>query len=95
MDMTSEKLIRDFKVLTEDAEELIKATAGDIGDTTRKARAKLAGALVVAKETCNQFEHAAMETAHAARSYVRQHPYEVLGAAFGIGLILGILARRR
>lgn len=91
---TPEKLIRDVKVVVEDAEELIKATAGDIADKTREARAKLAGALVVAKETCSKLEETALASAHATNNVVRGHPYETMGVAFGLGLLLGVLLKR-
>ncbi|MCI0538127.1 MAG: DUF883 family protein [Verrucomicrobiales bacterium] len=89
-----EKLLRDARVLLHDAEELIKATAGDIGERTREARAKLAGALVVTRETCNRLEDRLSRRALAANVIVRQRPYEMIGIAFGIGMILGILLDR-
>jgi ElaB/YqjD/DUF883 family membrane-anchored ribosome-binding protein len=92
---SAEKLIRDFKVVLQDAEDLIKATAGDIEDKTREARAKLAGALVVAKETCNKLEETVAAGARATNDIVREHPYESIGIAFGVGLLAGILLKRR
>jgi ElaB/YqjD/DUF883 family membrane-anchored ribosome-binding protein len=90
-----EKLIRDFKVVLQDAEELIKATAGDIEDKTREARAKLAGAMVVAKETCHKLEETVVAGAQATNNIVRGHPYESIGIAFGVGLLAGVLLKRR
>jgi ElaB/YqjD/DUF883 family membrane-anchored ribosome-binding protein len=90
-----EKLIRDFKVVLQDAEELIKATAGDIEDKTREARAKLAGALVVAKDTCSKLEETVLAGAQATNDLVRGHPYESIGLAFAIGLLAGVLVKRR
>ncbi len=91
---TAEKLIRDVKVVMEDAEELIKATAGDIEDKTREARAKLAGALVVAKVTCHRLEEKLLSSAQAADNIVRAHPYESMGLAFGLGLLAGLALKR-
>jgi ElaB/YqjD/DUF883 family membrane-anchored ribosome-binding protein len=95
MQANAEKLIRDMRLVLQDAEELIKATAGDIGEKTREARAKLAGALVVAKETCNQVEETTLSGVQATRTAIRGHPYESVGIAFGIGMAIGILLRRR
>jgi ElaB/YqjD/DUF883 family membrane-anchored ribosome-binding protein len=89
-----EKLLRDVRVVVHDAEDLIKATAGDFGDKTREARAKLAGALVVARETCNTFEDRIVVQARAADHLVRDHPYEAIGIAFALGLLGGILLCR-
>ncbi len=36
-----------------------------------------------------------VERAKAADQVVRSHPYQTIGFAFGLGLLAGILARRR
>jgi ElaB/YqjD/DUF883 family membrane-anchored ribosome-binding protein len=40
-------------------------------------------------------EHKAVERAKAADRVVRDHPYQTIGLAFGLGLLIGILARRK
>jgi ElaB/YqjD/DUF883 family membrane-anchored ribosome-binding protein len=89
-----DKLVRDVRVVLHDAEELIKATAGDIGERTREARAKLAGALVVTRETCNQIEDRLTKRLYAANNMIRERPFKMAGIAFGIGMVLGILLDR-
>ena len=37
----------------------------------------------------------AKEQAKAADGVIRHHPYETIGLAFGLGLVIGILARRK
>ena len=37
----------------------------------------------------------AVERAKAADQVVRGHPYQTIGVAFGLGVLIGILARRR
>jgi ElaB/YqjD/DUF883 family membrane-anchored ribosome-binding protein len=86
-----EKLVRDVRVLLHDAEELLKATAGDIEERTRETRAKLAGALVVTRETCNQLEEQLTKRVHAVNAMIRERPFGVIAAAFGMGMVLGIL----
>ena len=95
MEGSGDKLVRDVRVVVQDAEELIKATAGDIGEKTREARARLAGALVVAKESLNQAEETAAASVRAADTFIRHNPYPSLGIAFCAGLILGALLNRR
>lgn len=90
MDAGSEKLIQDVRTLVRDAEDLIKATAGEIGDRTRDARVRLAGTLAVARETCNRLEERA---AHADR-FVRNRPYQSTAAGFTLGIVVGVLAAR-
>jgi len=95
MEATADKLVRDIRVLVQDAEDLIKATAGDIEEKTREARAKLAGALVVAKETLNRAEKTTAYSAQALEEVVREYPYPALGVAFVLGTVLGALMVRR
>lgn len=40
-------------------------------------------------------EQQAVERAKAADRIVRDHPYQTIGLAFGLGVLIGILARRR
>jgi len=37
----------------------------------------------------------AVERGKAADQMIRDHPYQTVGFAFGLGLLIGILARRR
>ncbi len=40
-------------------------------------------------------EEKAVERAKAADRLVRDHPYQTIGIAFGLGLLIGVLARRK
>jgi ElaB/YqjD/DUF883 family membrane-anchored ribosome-binding protein len=40
-------------------------------------------------------EQKVLEQAKAADSVVRDHPYPIIGAAFGLGLLLGFVVRRK
>jgi ElaB/YqjD/DUF883 family membrane-anchored ribosome-binding protein len=55
----------------------------------------LAAALEVAKETRRRLEERAVASAKATDKLVREYPYQSLGAAFGIGLLIGVLVNRR
>lgn len=90
-----QKLLDDLKVLARDAEELLKATAGDVGEKARDARAHLTESLEGAKETVKQMEDRAAVAARAADRIVRDHPYEFMGVTFGLGLLLGVLINRK
>jgi ElaB/YqjD/DUF883 family membrane-anchored ribosome-binding protein len=59
-----------------------------------KLSAKLENVIEKAKETCQRLQD---QTAAAARSTdktIREHPYPALGVAFGLGLLIGVLAMR-
>lgn len=95
---SADKLVRDVRVVVHDAEELIRATAGDIEEKTRAARARLAGALVVAKDSLSKAEQAANGRLPSSAALVlrfRDHPYQIVGVAFVTGLLLGALMARR
>jgi ElaB/YqjD/DUF883 family membrane-anchored ribosome-binding protein len=94
-----ERVVRDLKTLARDAEGLMKATAGDLGDNVRNARARLGGALESAKATCNKLQGQMIASAEAATrrtdALVREYPYESIGIAFGIGVLIGVLSVRK
>lgn len=94
MQASADKLVRDIRVVVQDAEELIKATSGDIEEKTREARAKLAGALVVAKETLNRAEQTATEGVRRTDAWIRGYPYAALVSAFLAGMVVGVLVTR-
>lgn len=93
--VTREKLVSDLKTVAQDAEELLKATAGDLGEKAKEARARLGVALERAKETCCRVQEKAIAGAKVADKCVREHPYPAIGIAFGLGLFLGLLLKRR
>jgi ElaB/YqjD/DUF883 family membrane-anchored ribosome-binding protein len=47
------------------------------------------------KAIIQRAEEKAVERAKAADRVVRDHPYQTVGLAFGLGLLIGILARRK
>ena len=90
-----EKLMADLKVLTRDAEALMHATAGQAGEKVNELRQRLSAALESAKVTCHRLEEKAIAGAKAADKTIREHPYESIGVAFGVGLLIGVLVGRR
>lgn len=94
-DVTMGKLVQDFKTVVHDAESLLKASAGDLGDKAREARTRLAASLEGAKASFHKVEEKAIEGAKATDKIIREHPYQSIGVAFGIGLLIGVLVTRR
>ena len=96
---TKDKLVADLKVLIGDTEELLKATAGQAGEKIATARERIQASLAVYKEKLVDAEHAMMErTKEAARAtdeYVHDHPWQAVGVAAGVGVLLGMLIARR
>lgn len=97
--VTMGKLAQDLKVVMHDAEVLLKATAGEVGEKAREARVRLAASIESARTGLHHIEEKAMERARAAATatdkVIREHPYESMGVAFGVGLLIGVLVTRR
>lgn len=91
----NERLASDIKLLARDAEELLKATAGEAGEKIKEVRERLSKALETARSTCENLQDQTVETAKAADQTIREHPYESMGVAFGVGVVLGLLFGRR
>lgn len=89
------KLTQDLKTVARDAEELMKATAGEVSEKAKHARERLAAALESAKASCKALQEKAVAGAKATDKVIREHPYPSIGIAFGIGLLIGVLAGRR
>lgn len=94
-DVSREKLKEDIRGLTEDAEALLKATAGDVSEKVKEARSRLAAAIERVKASTTEMEKKAQEAAKVADKVVREHPYESIGVAFVLGLLIGVLVARR
>lgn len=93
--VSREKIKDDLRTLVHDTESMLKATAGDMSDKAKEARTKLQGALARARETCHQLEEKTVAAAKATDRTIRAHPYESLGIAFGVGLLIGVLVSRK
>src|SRR4051812_11429999 len=89
--LARERVMEDLKSLVRDSELLLKATAGDLNEKAKEARARVTAALERAKVTCDSLQVQAAEKTKAvakeADTLIRNHPYESLGVALGVGLI--------
>ena len=90
-----EKLVAELKILSRDAEAVLQATAGQAGEKMSELRSRLSTALDSAKATCHRIEEKAVAGAKVADKAIREHPYESVGVAFGVGLLVGVLVGRR
>jgi ElaB/YqjD/DUF883 family membrane-anchored ribosome-binding protein len=91
----NQRLVADLEALVRDAEELLKATAGTAGEKVGELRARLAAGVESAKAACQGLEERAVAAAKATDRCIRDHPYETIGVAFGLGLLIGVLVGRR
>ena len=98
-EVTKEQLIDDFKVVVADAEALLKATANQGGEKLAEVRAKAEESLRVAKDKMAEAQAALLVRTKAAAKatdvYVHENPWRSVGAAAGVGLVIGLLIGRR
>ncbi len=90
-----EKLVADLRLLSQDAEAVLSATAGQAGEKMTELRGRLAATLDSAKATYRRLEEKTIAGAKIADKTIRDHPYESIGVAFGVGLLIGVLVSRR
>ena len=66
-----------------------------VGDKEKaEVQSRLASTVAKAKEICARLEEQTVSAAKATDKVVREHPYQAIGIAFGIGLLIGVLAAR-
>jgi len=65
------------------------------GEKVSEARKRLAAALESGKQILGRVKDKAVEGAKATDEAVREHPYQALAIAFGVGAIAGYLISRR
>jgi len=59
-----------------------------------EVRAKLEAAIEKAKDACERLEEKTVAAAKATDKAVREHPYQAVGIAFGVGILIGVLVAR-
>jgi ElaB/YqjD/DUF883 family membrane-anchored ribosome-binding protein len=84
-----------LSAVVEDGEDELKATAGQGSERVSELRARLSAALDATKDAAQRLEERTLAAAKATDRCIREHPYETIGVAFGLGLLIGVLAARR
>lgn len=94
-----DRLIEDLKVVVQDAEELLKATAGQTGDKISAVRARAEESLRNARRRLGELEEdvvaRARSAAKATDELVHEKPWQSIAIAAGVAFLLGLLAGRR
>lgn len=102
--MTTQKpdtaqLMEDLRVVVEDAEALLKATAGQAGEKVGQARQRAEESVRQARERLGELEGEvrarARDAARTTDRYVHENPWGAIGIAAGVGFMLGLLSGRR
>ena len=93
------KLMEDLQLVIEDAEELLRMTAKEAGDSAADVRKRVQARMEQAKVELVHLQDAAVAQAkaagQAADAFVHENPWKSVGVAAGLGLVLGLLLGRR
>lgn len=96
---TKHKLVTDIGRVVDDADHLLKkvttstaegweAARTQVGAKLTEARSRLDDARIVVTDN-------ARSMANSTHEYVEDNPWKVAGVALAVGLLIGVLARRR
>ena len=96
---SKEKLMEDLRLVVEDAEELLRATANQAGEGAAAARARIQESLQVVKGRLISAQDTVIErsrqAAKDADQYVHDNPWQAIGVSACVGAIVGMLIARR
>ena len=94
----ADQLVVEFKALMADAEALIQATEGHTDNAIKSIRSKALETIAGAKESLSgiegQLADRAKVAAVSADDFVHRNPWEAVGVAAGLGLLIGLFIRR-
>jgi ElaB/YqjD/DUF883 family membrane-anchored ribosome-binding protein len=97
--LNTDKLVDDLRVVMRDAEALLRATSAQTGEKIQEVRARAEESLKQARTRLAALEEEAYQrardAAHATEDYVRENPWQSVGIAAGIGLLVGLLLSGR
>ena len=89
----------DIKSVLADAEDLLKQAANTTGERASELSDKALTLLKQAKEKASDVQVVVVEKSkQAARvtdDYVHDHPWQAVGIAAGIGVVIGLLLNRK
>ena len=102
-EVTKSQLIDELSAVVADTEQLLKSAANASGEKASALVADVEQNLASAKDRLRKLQQAVAEktkaTAQAADEYVREHPWQGIGIASGVtvvlGVVIGLLLNRR
>jgi ElaB/YqjD/DUF883 family membrane-anchored ribosome-binding protein len=94
-----DRLMSDLRLVIADAEELLRMTADQAGETAAEVRGRIQTRMQQARAELARLQDAvvtrAKEAGHVADEFVHDNPWKSIGVAAGIGLVVGLLVGRR
>ena len=93
------KIVDEFSNVLSEAEDMLKRAANETGDKARDLRSQVEAKLLTAKLRLQELEGQAVdrakEAARATDDYVHEHPWQSIGIAAAIGVLIGLMMNRR
>lgn len=90
------QLIHDLKTVVSDVQDLVRASSSDGSEVLKQS---VTNQLAKAMDRLHRLEdHASTVLAHSARgaqTYVQGHPLQALSLSAAVGVLIGLLVRRR
>lgn len=94
-----ERLAADFREVMSDIDALLTATTNKAEGEATALRSRIIDRLEAAKVRVADAQHEAVERAKRAADatdhYVHDHPWQAIGVAAAVGLVVGVLIGRR
>jgi ElaB/YqjD/DUF883 family membrane-anchored ribosome-binding protein len=94
-----EKLVADLTAIVDDAEAILRDTAGQGGEKIAELRGRIQERLERAKVSLAEAQRTVMEkgraAVHATDDFVHDQPWKAVGMAALVGLAIGVLIGRR
>ncbi len=94
-----DRLMEDLRAVIADAEELLALTKDQAGDSAARLRERVQERLLRARDRLGDLQDSAFERARAAGvaadDYVHEQPWQAVGIAAGVGVLIGLLLGRR
>jgi ElaB/YqjD/DUF883 family membrane-anchored ribosome-binding protein len=103
MQVSTDKLMKDLRIVVVDTEDLLKATAGQTGEHIERMRARAEESLRNARTRVQAASHdvqaAAQDAMHKVdsqmRAQMRANPWTMIGITAAVGFVVGILLGRK
>lgn len=92
---STRRLAGNLEDIVADAEDTLKETADTASQEVCAGRTRLRAALESARIYCKSLEGKAVAGAKATDQMVRTHPYQAVGLALSVGVLVGYLLKRR
>ena len=92
-------VVDDFIAKLDEAQDMLKRAASETGDKARDLRAQVETKLLQAKLRLQELEDEAVDrtkaAARATDDYIHDNPWQVIGVAAAVGVLVGLLMSRR